>query len=460
MDQKILTAIDSFTKNNQEAIFRDIGRLVSVNSVESAPEENAPFGKGAKEVLDLALGIASELGLETCSCANKIGYASVGGNGDRYLATITHLDVVPAGDGWKADPFTMREREGYILGRGVIDDKGPSVLCLYALKFLKESGISLRYPVRALLGANEETGMADVEYYLANYEPPLFCFSPDAEFPLICGEKGIWHGTMTSICSPENVLQLRGGVAPNAIPGKCEATVKASGLADTEEVKVKDNGDGTWNLVASGIAGHASIPAGTRNAIGVMIDYLLSNKIVCGAEEDFFRLASMGHLAYDGSMLGIFAESEGFTPLTVVHGMIGIKDGHFEQSIDIRYVPSVTGEWVLEGLKKAAGDKAVITQLRDAVPFYKAPDSPDIKACMDAYNLITGENCVPFTIGGGTYARDFPNAVGFGPEHNERPMPDFCGTMHGAEEAASKQDLLEALKIYIVSLLNLEALDF
>lgn len=450
-----LADIEQYVAENADAIFENIARLVAVKSPESTAQPGAPFGIGPKMALDEALKIASELGLDTRNCEDKIGYAAVGGDGDRYLATITHVDIVPEGNGWLADPFTMRERDGYIIGRGVADDKGPTVLCLYALKYLKEHFTQLRYPVRALIGANEETGMADVRHYLANYPAPLFCFSPDADFPLICGEKGIWHGKMTSAASPENVVRIQGGFAVNAIPDLCEAWVKAENLENTEQVKAEKEGE-LWHLTARGTAGHASIPAGTLNAIGVMTDYILENGIASGEEENFFRLADMFHKAYDGSMLGVAATAEGFTPLTIVCGIIGIEDGHFYQTIDSRYVPSVTSDWLLEGLQRAAGSVAEITKEKDAAPFYKSPSCPEISACMNAYREVTGEAAEPFTIGGGTYARDFPNAVGFGPEHPERPRPSFAGTMHGAEEAASKNDLLEALKVYILALLNLE----
>jgi len=73
---------------------------------------------------------------------------------------------------------------------------------------------------------------------------------------------------------------------------------------------------------------------------------------------------------------------------------------------------------------------------------------------------VTGDaQAKPFTIGGGTYARSFPNGIAFGPEHPERPMPDFVGPIHGANEGASFKDLLEALKIYIVALLKLEEME-
>ena len=145
---------------------RDIKRLVDINSVEGTPEPGKPFGAGPAAALDEALKMAAEMGLSTNNCEGYMGWAELPGQTDKQIATITHLDVVPQGNGWTADPFDMQVRDGWIIGRGVADDKGPSVLCLYALKFLKEHNVPLKYGVRALLGANEETGMEDVEYYL------------------------------------------------------------------------------------------------------------------------------------------------------------------------------------------------------------------------------------------------------------------------------------------------------
>ena len=73
---------------------------------------------------------------------------------------------------------------------------------------------------------------------------------------------------------------------------------------------------------------------------------------------------------------------------------------------------------------------------------------------------MTGEDAKPFTMGGGTYARHFPYAVSFGPEHVDLPLPEFGGPMHGANEAAPIDKPLEAVKIYILALLRLEEIDF
>ena len=74
-----------------------------------------------------------------------VGIADIPGRGDKQLATICHVDVVPAGPGWNTDPFAMERREGWLLGRGVIDDKGPAVLSLYAGAYLLKHGITPRY---------------------------------------------------------------------------------------------------------------------------------------------------------------------------------------------------------------------------------------------------------------------------------------------------------------------------
>ena len=110
-------SIDAFAENNRDNILRDITRLVAVPSVEGTPEPGAPFGKGPRAALDKALEIAAELGLDTHNAEGYIGWAQTGpiADGQKYLATITHTDVVPEGNGWDADPYTVRVRDGWLL---------------------------------------------------------------------------------------------------------------------------------------------------------------------------------------------------------------------------------------------------------------------------------------------------------------------------------------------------------
>ena len=459
MDENLRRDIDAFVEAHEAELFANIARLVAVNSVEGESAPGAPFGEGPARALAEGLQIARELGLRAVNCEDRIGYAEIG-EGEDYLATITHLDVVPVGEGWTEDPFTMREREGYIIGRGVMDDKGPSVLCLYALKYLKDRGVPLRYPVRALLGINEETGMADVTYYLTHYKAPLFCFSPDANFPLCNGEKGITRGRMIAKAPLENIVDIKGGFVSNAIPDKAEAWLRADRVESAPNVAIERTADGLWHLTASGIGGHASLPEGTVNAIGELVEAILAQKLAGPEEEKFLRAIAMLNENTDGSGLGVQADDGLFKPLTIVGSMLAVADGRMVQTYDSRFPTNTGGRRIAELIEARLGDVLTVVTDTDVPPFYMSVDKPEVQACLRAYNEITGENAAPYTIGGGTYARDFPNAVSFGPEHPERPQPAFAGPIHGVDEAACKAWLLEALKVYILALLELEKLEF
>ena len=461
MTEDLKRLIDQFIEENRENILWDITRLVAVPSVEEAPEPEAPFGPGPRKALDMAQTIARELGLETVDLDHKAAYAVVPGERDEYLATICHVDVVPVGEGWTSDPWTVQVRDDCLIGRGVMDDKGPAVLTLYLLKFLKEHGGALRYPVRAILGANEETGMQDVEHYLAVEKAPLFCFSPDADFPLINGEKGIVRGRIRSAAKLEKIVEIKGGVAYNAVPSKAEAWVQAAHAEPAEDIEVEEARPGVWHITAHGIGGHASLPQGTKSAIGVLEHYLLDHQMVSEKEAEFLRFAVRIPDAPDGSLVGCAADDGLFTPLTLVSGMIYSEEDRMVQTLDCRFPTNTNGARLKAALEEAAGSLAEVELEGEAKPFFKHPTSKELMACMEAYREVTGEkNAQPFTIGGGTYARHFPNAVGFGPEHPERKYPDFVGSIHGANEGAYFPDLLEALKVYILTLLKLEELDF
>ena len=278
MQEALNQKIDAFVAANKEQILKDIATLVSINSVEGAPEEGAPYGAGPRAALDKTLELAAGMGLATRNCENHIGYAELAGaDAEKYLATICHVDVVPEGNGWTEDPFKMEIRDGWMIGRGVADDKGPMVATLYALKFLKEEGVSLRYPIRALVGDNEETHMHDVDYYLANYPAPVFCFTPDAEFPVCNGEKGHFDGKLVSPVCNGIIKDFVGGVATNAVPDRASALVATdiTKLRNAPNITLEPEGDGV-RIRGWGKSGHAAMPEGTVNAIGLVVSYLLA----------------------------------------------------------------------------------------------------------------------------------------------------------------------------------------
>ena len=305
MDQALNQKIDAYIAQNKEQLLKDIAALVAVNSVEGTPEEGAPYGAGPRAALDKTLELAAGMGLATRNCENYIGYAELAGKDpEKYLATICHVDVVPVGNGWTADPFTMRIQDGWLLGRGVADDKGPMVATLYALKFLKEQGYELRYPIRALAGTNEETHMQDVDYYLKNYPAPAFCFTPDAEFPVCNGEKGGFNGEIVSPRFENSIITaFEGGVAHNAVPDRaaCTVQVAAGALVPCEGVTFEAGEGGATVIRGWGKSGHAAMPEGTVNAIGLIVDCLLKSGVCTPQEEAYLNVLHTLHADTDGS---------------------------------------------------------------------------------------------------------------------------------------------------------------
>ena len=462
MDQALNQKIDAYIAENKEQLLQDIAALVAIDSVEGTPEEGAPFGAGPRAALDKTLALAAGMGFATRNCENYIGYAELAGaDPEKYLATICHVDVVPVGNGWTADPFKMRIQDGWLLGRGVSDDKGPMIVTLYALKFLKEQGYQLRYPIRAIVGDNEETHMNDVKYYLENYPAPVFCFTPDAEFPVCNGEKGHFGGKIVSPVCNGVIAEFEGGVANNAVPDRASALVKTdiSKLKNAPNITLEPEGDGV-RVRGWGKSGHAAMPEGTVNAIGLVVDYLLDNGLCNDAERAYLEALRKLHSSTAGTGLGIDCADGPFGPLTIIGGRIYMEDGKLVQTIDSRFPTCTNGEKLTAQVTAALGEGAKLEDVDAAEPFYIEADSPAIRACIDTYNEVTGENATPFTMGGGTYARHFPYAVSFGPAHEDVKLPAFGGPMHGANEGNPIDKLLEAVKIYILALLRLEEIDF
>lgn len=68
----------------------------------------------------------------------------------------THLDVVPAGEGWNTDPLKMEIKDGRAYGRGVMDAKGPLASMMAAMEAIALSDIKLKGDVVLAAVADEE----------------------------------------------------------------------------------------------------------------------------------------------------------------------------------------------------------------------------------------------------------------------------------------------------------------
>ncbi len=184
-DKKILDCVDRL----KDRFISSVLELVRIESVEGEACEGAPFGTGVKRALECALDISGQLGFDTVNLDHYIGYAQYG-RGEDYVCAIGHVDVVPAGEGWKQPPFCGYMENEVIYSRGVLDNKGPVMACLYGLAAIKEAGLTLKNPVRIIFGCDEESGFEDLKYYLSKERPPLYGFTPDCKYPVVYSERG------------------------------------------------------------------------------------------------------------------------------------------------------------------------------------------------------------------------------------------------------------------------------
>lgn len=186
MEEELLHKIDEI----EDQMISGIKRIVQIDSVQSETKTNMPFGQGVNQALEETLRLANELGFETENVDHMVGIAKYG-KGEEYIGIMGHLDVVPVGDGWKHPPFSAYEDEnGRIYSRGILDNKGPILSCLYALYAIKELDIKLSYPVHILFGTNEEMGFEDLKHFLEVKNPPIMGWTPDCKYPVVYAERG------------------------------------------------------------------------------------------------------------------------------------------------------------------------------------------------------------------------------------------------------------------------------
>ena len=123
--------------DNFENAINGIKEFLATESVQGAPCPSSPFGEGVGKVLEKFASLAHGMGF---TVHNEGGYYVTAdiGEGEPF-AILGHLDTVPLGEGWDRSPLG-EIADGYLYGRGVLDDKGPLLLCLYAAEQLLKEG--------------------------------------------------------------------------------------------------------------------------------------------------------------------------------------------------------------------------------------------------------------------------------------------------------------------------------
>ena len=404
-----------------------ISEMIKINSEQTQPEKGMPFGRGAAECLEKFLSIASSFGFQTVNYDNYAGEVIFGEGED--FGVLAHLDVVPAGNGWTKEPFggEIDYTGKRIYGRGAMDDKGPAVILLYCLKSLKDEGFEPKKRIRLIVGCNEESGWQCIDYFKAHSTMPETGFSPDADFPVIYAEKGILHIKLKfTACG--SFTGLKGGEYANMVCDRCTVLAPLD-LDKAASMHLLSEGG---KLVALGKSAHGSTPDEGVNAIEPILEYL--------GLEDIKN-------ALFGSCYGLKELHDETGYLTFSPNVIEQNGEEILATCDIRYPATMKKEDILKLLKDGGAEYEIISE---QAPLYNDKNCFLIKTLCDVYNEVTGKNCQPVAIGGGTYARALKCGAAFGPEEEGEEQ-----TIHQASEYITFDKIKRCFEIYKLAIRRL-----
>ncbi len=435
-------AIQPYSKQ----LINDLTNLLKIDTtlIEQPQNPEAPFGAGLREALDHILKLGQAMGFKTKKIDQVVGYIEYG-EGTDIVGILCHLDVVPAGEGWKYPPFSATIEGDRLYARGAMDDKGPLMASLYAMKLLKDNNIPVTKRIRLIIGTDEETNWRCINRYIEKCELPVVGFSPDAEFPIIYGEKGILSIDLLSDFQDPTLVNLAAGDRYNVVPEKALAVLKGNHeeqyLSFTKsnlyhgkaEVKEDDT-----ILKMYGKSAHAMEPD-----LGINALIQLSHYLALKTKHPLVNFISKYLCDSRGRALGLAFSDPEMKDLTINVALAAINQKGGRVGLNLRYPIHWDKEAFLKRLQEKAGSIKVKV-MKDSTPHYVAKDTVLVKTLHEAYQKYTQDTKTPLlTIGGGTYARAFKNVVAFG-----MLMPGREDVVHQVNEYISISDLMTSVAIY------------
>ncbi len=437
-------------KNYEEEYIKLTRELLQIPTVlkEYEPDNlEAPFGPEIRKALDYMLGLGVSEGFIVKNIDNYAGHIEFG-EGEEILGILGHLDVVPTGGKWTNPPFSATVKDGKIYARGSMDDKGPTIAAFIAMKMIKDQGIKLNKKVRLILGCDEESGMRGMKRYLESEQMPNIGFAPDAEFPLIYAEKGIYEYNFVGNQKDNLVKSMYAGERYNVVPDTCEVELSKDLTEEFNTYLISNNYQGEINgnhYIIYGKNAHGAMPHLGVNAISLMAKFLVQH-----SEAKFIGFIDK-YLAFDhfGNKLNLSCYDKEMKELTNNLGFIKYDGDSIDIGCNIRYPRNYDFEAGETKMTSAAEDYNLIYKLyKDSKPHYVSPEDSLVKSLHSAYIKYTNDTENPIiTIGGGTYARVLDKAVAFGPL-----MPGKEELAHQPDEYLDIEEMIIATAIYAESI--------
>ncbi len=360
MNKKLLSYFETNSKTIENYLKQLLKELVEAKTVNASKEiiTELPYmdiqgqeircGKVVMNYLE-ELGIKYDTHTLVENRPNIIAYL---GDGPEELLIASHMDVVPAGDGWSTDPFNLVEKDGFFYGRGVVDDKGPLACSIAVFRVLKEIGF-VPFGKKLLIGA-----LSDEEYGTKDQE-----------------DAGLEFLLKNELISPKYAL----------IPDVGQ---------NMRKIDIAEKGIMRIKVIANGVQAHGAFPEKGVNAIYKMSRFLTLLET--------FRPSFVEH-----NLLGNPSINPG-----IIRGgeAVNIVPAICEVILDVRYLPSQSREGIIKELKTLSEDISDDFEFdvqMDVEPHEVSADCELVKVIQKSTNDVLGFTPEVFGIGGGTYAKWF-----------------------------------------------------
>ena len=187
-----------------EPWFDELSQLIAIPSVSADSAHDGNVRRAAEWVAGLVrdAGGTAEI-VETASKPLVVGNVRASADADKAPTVLCycHFDVQPPAplEPWESDPFKLTERNGWLFGRGIADDKGQLYIVLSAVRSLAAEN-KLPVNIRVAFDGEEESGGTAISDWVAADDGP-------ADACLIL------DGGMTERDKPEFTIATRGLIA-------------------------------------------------------------------------------------------------------------------------------------------------------------------------------------------------------------------------------------------------------
>lgn len=499
-----MKSIKDLTTSYQKEMIKSLQECIKIKSISGETE-------GPLKNMEFFLNLAQSMGFKTANIDNLGGIIEFG-EGTKTFGIIVHLDTVPEGQGWTFPPFEGQLHNGKIYGRGAIDDKGPAISALYALKAVKESGLKPACKIQIIVGIDEETVWNTTPKLLQKIKEPDFSFVPDSKFPIVIAEKGlIWlemkkdftnkseafsqteHLSKNSINGKQARLIIKdmngGSDSINIVPDYCEAVLqhpesyspvsnnsdnpaypkkindqlieeKLKGFLESKKslgnnipykIELEKIEDG-YKLISHGKSAHAFNCAEGHNAISQLIAFLSELEIAEEQKHFLDYYSSKIGMNHYGDSLGLALEDQLTGKLTISPGYIKLDDKKAILKVDIRFPADEHLDSMIPKIKSAFREFNGTLNFLDTLESLSfSEDDPNIQTLLQVYRDYSGDKeAKPLGMGGTTFSKAFKHAVAFGPA-----FPGMTKVEHQPDEYIEIDHLMKCCELYALAIKEL-----